>query len=248
MEYTSDKGKVKAIQFNGSNAIEVMDFSKAELNNNVLSLTIADVNVTIGPGDFILEAEDGTFSVLTPAEFVLNYHPVEADPNPPGVPVEPAEGDQQESTPPAASSEGTQQGSISAGPAATGTVSPGIDSSEVINNTPVPNTGLSFGAALNFVKSGGLAAREGWNGKGMFIFQRPEDTLETGFIINNVKSLPQSLKDYYQKIDSQEMPAEQGLTWVTFTAYLCMKAADGSIVNGWLASQTDMLAEDWQLL
>jgi len=24
-----------------------------------------------------------------------------------------------------------------------------------------------------------------------------------------------------------------------------MKAADGSLVIGWLASQTDMLAEDW---
>lgn len=35
---------------------------------------------------------------------------------------------------------------------------------------------------------------------------------------------------------------------VKFTAYLCMKAADGSIVNGWLASQTDMLAEDWTIL
>jgi hypothetical protein len=27
-----------------------------------------------------------------------------------------------------------------------------------------------------------------------------------------------------------------------------MKAADGSIVNGWLASQTDMLADDWVLV
>jgi hypothetical protein len=27
-----------------------------------------------------------------------------------------------------------------------------------------------------------------------------------------------------------------------------MKAADGSIVNGWLASQTDMLSEDWVLV
>ena len=26
-----------------------------------------------------------------------------------------------------------------------------------------------------------------------------------------------------------------------------MKAADGTIVNGWLASQTDMLSEDWML-
>ena len=27
-----------------------------------------------------------------------------------------------------------------------------------------------------------------------------------------------------------------------------MKAADGSVVNGWLASQTDMLADDWELV
>ena len=33
-----------------------------------------------------------------------------------------------------------------------------------------------------------------------------------------------------------------------FTQYICMKAADGSIVNGWLASQTDMLADDWVLV
>ena len=27
-----------------------------------------------------------------------------------------------------------------------------------------------------------------------------------------------------------------------------MKAFDGSIVMGWLASQTDMLSEDWQIV
>ena len=27
-----------------------------------------------------------------------------------------------------------------------------------------------------------------------------------------------------------------------------MKAADGSYVVGWLASQTDMLAEDWEIV
>lgn len=29
---------------------------------------------------------------------------------------------------------------------------------------------------------------------------------------------------------------------------LAMKAADGSLVIGWLASQTDMLAEDWEVV
>lgn len=35
---------------------------------------------------------------------------------------------------------------------------------------------------------------------------------------------------------------------IKFTAYLCMKAADGTVVNGWLASQTDMLANDWMIV
>ena len=35
---------------------------------------------------------------------------------------------------------------------------------------------------------------------------------------------------------------------VKFTSYICMKAFDGSIVNGWLASQTDILSEDWNVL
>lgn len=35
---------------------------------------------------------------------------------------------------------------------------------------------------------------------------------------------------------------------IKFDAYLCMKAADNTIVNGWLASQSDMLADDWVII
>lgn len=98
---------------------------------------------------------------------------------------------------------------------------------------------MNFGQAIEALKEGKLVQRIGWNGKGMFIFQRPSDELPIDFIIDKVKSLPQSLKDYYKGCDNL------GET-VNFTAYLCMKAADGTIVNGWLASQTDMLSEDWQ--
>jgi len=31
-----------------------------------------------------------------------------------------------------------------------------------------------------------------------------------------------------------------------FTPYICLWAADKSIVNGWLASQTNMLVTDWE--
>ena len=97
---------------------------------------------------------------------------------------------------------------------------------------------MNFGQALEAVKAGKLIAREGWNGKGMFVFQRPQDVLEVT-TIQNVKSLPESVKKYF----FNRLDLDQG---VKFTAYLCMKASDNSIVNGWLASQTDMLADDWQ--
>jgi len=105
----------------------------------------------------------------------------------------------------------------------------------------------NFGAAIEAAKEGKRIARAGWNGKNMFVFQRPADELETIFVIDKVKSLPQSvkefLKDIYSKIgDNAPEPT------VKFGAYLCMYATDGSIVNGWLASQTDILANDWCIL
>ncbi len=105
---------------------------------------------------------------------------------------------------------------------------------------------MNFGQALELVKQGNLVARQGWNGKRMFIFMRPSDTIDVD-VIPKIKSLPQSAKDWIDKnIDDKVNLGEIGLAKVHFTPYLCMKAADNTIVNGWLASQTDMLAEDWE--
>ena len=110
---------------------------------------------------------------------------------------------------------------------------------------------LNFGQALEAVKEGKLISREGWNGKGMFVFQRPADELPLKIVVQQVKSLPQSVKDFFHfncnDDNGNAVPLEDGKP-VKFTAYLCMYAADGSIVNGWLASQTDMLAKDWCIL
>ena len=83
--------------------------------------------------------------------------------------------------------------------------------------------------------------RKGWNGKGMFLFMRPWDSLNDGMIIDTVKSLPYNFKAWVKA-----HPNAEGERF--FTQYICMKAADGTIVNGWLASQTDMLSEDWVLV
>lgn len=98
---------------------------------------------------------------------------------------------------------------------------------------------LTFGDAIEAVKSGKLISRVGWNGKGMFVFMRPADELDPAFIIEKVKSLPDAFKEKLKNTTFQE--GEK----VKFSAYLCMKAADGSIVNGWLASQVDMISKDW---
>ena len=104
----------------------------------------------------------------------------------------------------------------------------------------------SFGQALKSLKSGFLVTRKGWNGKGMFIFMRPADQLPIEFVSKDIKSLPTGVKQYYaQDLECRSEKSEEDT--VKFTAYLCMKAADGTIVNGWLASQTDILSEDWMI-
>jgi hypothetical protein len=95
----------------------------------------------------------------------------------------------------------------------------------------------TYGAALEAAKDGKRISREGWNGKGMFVFQRPGDTLAADFI-PKVKSLPEAVKAFL---------AEQGRD-IEFLPYLCMWSATGEVVNGWLASQTDMLSSDWCVL
>lgn len=101
----------------------------------------------------------------------------------------------------------------------------------------------TFGQALESLKRGHLVARKGWNGKGMFIFMRPEDNLPTNMIVNQVKSLPESFKRWVAN-----NYGDSETDRIKFTAYLCMKAADDTVVNGWLASQTDMLANDWAIV
>jgi len=108
----------------------------------------------------------------------------------------------------------------------------------------------TFGQAIASMQRGNLVTRQGWNGKGMFIFMRPADELHVSFVSKDIKSLPQKVKDYFYQdcVDESGNPIDlKKDDVVKFTAYLCMKAADGTIVNGWLASQSDMLANDWMI-
>ena len=77
---------------------------------------------------------------------------------------------------------------------------------------------MNFGQALEQLKSGNLVARKGWNGKGIFIELQVPD-------VNSKMSSP------YIFIDTTGLQTDN-------------PDAPRSRVP-WLASQTDMLSEDW---
>ena len=101
-------------------------------------------------------------------------------------------------------------------------------------NHPLVN--LSFGAALDYLKEDAPIRRAGWNGKGMFIF------LNHGSYNDKNEHVPELIEGIDRDL------FESGHTGtVTRLPNINMRAASGSTVTGWLASQTDLLAEDWQV-
>jgi hypothetical protein len=94
--------------------------------------------------------------------------------------------------------------------------------------------GLDFGAAITALKEGRRVARQGWNGKNMFLFLLPAGTVPTKAIYD----------------PALRVVIEKEIGGDTFEALgsIRMFTADKKILTGWLASQTDMLSEDWVIL
>lgn len=96
---------------------------------------------------------------------------------------------------------------------------------------------FDFGQALSFLKAGQQLARTGWNGKGMFIYMTVGNTVAKDFI-PKFASLPEAVKNFL---------AAKGED-VVFAPSVTMYTANGDMQPGWLASQSDMLADDWYLV
>ena len=86
---------------------------------------------------------------------------------------------------------------------------------------------MDFGQALTALKAGKKVARSGWNGKGMFLFLVPGSQFAVNRPPLNTIYPEGTIIDYHAHID--------------------MKTAQGYIVP-WLASQSDVLAEDWEIV
>lgn len=86
---------------------------------------------------------------------------------------------------------------------------------------------MNFGEVVAGLKVGKRYVRKGWNGKGMFIF------LVAGSQF---------------KVNREPLTSILGEgTVVNYQPHIDMKTAQGDIVP-WVASQSDILAEDWEMV
>ncbi len=92
---------------------------------------------------------------------------------------------------------------------------------------------MRFGEALQEMEAGNAVRRAGWNGKGMWTAFSP-----------GCDALPAA--NFWSPVARRYAESKGGS--VRVLPALIMKSADGNIVMGWLASQTDMLAEDWEVV
>lgn len=114
---------------------------------------------------------------------------------------------------------------------------------EVFNRAYRAATNMNFGQALEAIKSGAAVAREGWNGKRMFLFLN-KGSFDGGKLGFAAGDHPQP--GHQSTIDGVSLglfeAGDDGT--VTRLPNINMRSASGATVTGWLASQTDMLAED----
>lgn len=84
---------------------------------------------------------------------------------------------------------------------------------------------FGFDKAIVALKEGKKVARDGWNGKGMFLYY-----------------VPAAEYDASTAIAKEAFPSGR----VPYGAYIAIKTAQGNVVP-WLASQTDLLSSDWTI-
>lgn len=95
---------------------------------------------------------------------------------------------------------------------------------------------LNFGQALEAMKAGKRVTRAGWNGKGMYLWLMPAATLKAEWCREpHLKAMAEA--------NGGEIEALGTIRMYTVNAH-----GRRAVLTGWLASQSDMLAEDWTIL
>ena len=96
---------------------------------------------------------------------------------------------------------------------------------------------LNFGQAIEALKQGEKVARAGWNGRGMYLWLKPATIIK---------------KEWCRGPHLIECIDKNGGEEILALGTICMFTHDSTgrkaILVGWLASQSDMLCEDWYIV
>lgn len=95
---------------------------------------------------------------------------------------------------------------------------------------------MDFGQALKYLKEGHKVGRIGWRGRGTFIY------LVRGTKVP-IENLRNEAAEHLKANDVRNVGRK-----VLINSHIDMKSSDGSIIVGWVASQADMLSEDWEVI
>lgn len=94
---------------------------------------------------------------------------------------------------------------------------------------------MDFGDAIRALKRGKKVTRRGWNGRGMFLYLKPATMVKAEWCHDpELKALC-------------EANGGELLALGTICMYTHDSTGRNAILTGWLASQSDMLLEDWEI-
>jgi Protein of unknown function (DUF2829) len=93
---------------------------------------------------------------------------------------------------------------------------------------------MNIGEAVQALKAGKRVARAGWNGKGLWLAYSP--------------GTPALAAQHFWSPANAAYAADQPHGAAPVLPCITMKTATGEILMGWLASQTDLLADDWEIV
>lgn len=106
----------------------------------------------------------------------------------------------------------------------------------VTNQTTQETKQMDFGEAVKALKQGKRVARLGWNGKGMHLWLKPATVI----------------KAEWCKDEQLKAIVEANGGQIEALGTICMYTVNASgrraILTGWVASQSDILSEDWIIL
>lgn len=98
---------------------------------------------------------------------------------------------------------------------------------------------MDIGWAVRALKAGDRVRRAGWNGKGMWLVLIPGGTRPRGTI--DALGIIPGFGHFVDDARAREAD-------LVVLPVVAMRTAQGELLHGWLASQTDLLGMDWELV